>query len=153
MKSFRYSSKFFIAILFLLFLAGFSSAESRWKLISKGDETTIYIDTETLSHQPGGTAKVWVKFVPQIKALLNLEKFTRKIDKQATGEEHTKELLEIECRNRTYRKLDSTAYDKYGSVTSASGYNDKAEWRAVSPESREEKIHTSVCTAKDIRKN
>lgn len=125
--------------------ASVSAESGRWKEVRKAEGRVLSVDLDSLSRSPEGLVRAWVRVENREKPLLDLGKFARKLDKRATGEEHSKSRWEIDCGKGLFRILESLSYDRYGEVISSTGCDEKALWKSVPPESDEEAVSRAVC--------
>lgn len=125
--------KLILALIFVLAL-GLEAKAANWEYFSHNDDRTCYYDTTTVTPKRDGIVAVEVRsdWAPQA-----IDRFE---DKNIS---YTKAILEIDCRNKTYRQILSTSYRKDGEISSVR--NEVSEWISIPDRSLVDILKNRVC--------
>ncbi|MCO1384339.1 surface-adhesin E family protein [Burkholderia multivorans] len=129
--------KIYLAILSASLLASNAAVASQWVLMDKSAKNAVSVDAESISVEPHGIIKVWVKteFIPPVRA----------------GEKSLAYKLvrwTIDCVGHRIAVGQATGYDVQGQVsTQIDGHG----FRDIHPDSLGELVEKNVCTKPNIR--
>jgi hypothetical protein len=118
----------------LVLASGYEAEAANWEYFYHNEDRVCYYDTTAVTLKGDGIVAVEVKTDWAPKAIDLFE------DKNLS---YTRAILEIDCQNRTYRQLLTTAYRKDGEVSSVS---DKvSEWISIPEKSLVDLLKNQVC--------
>ncbi|ELW9525916.1 hypothetical protein SIO92_000134 [Burkholderia cenocepacia] len=129
--------KIYLAVLSASLLSSSAAVASQWVLLEKSAKNAVSVDAESISVEPQGIIKVWVKteFIPPVHAgdkslAYRLVRWT------------------IDCVGHRIAVGQATGYDVHGQVSiQVSGH----DYQDIPPNSIAENVERNVCTKPNIR--
>jgi len=122
------------------------------QLVWQNEDTTTYVDRQSINYLPGNTVRVWLKAILTQKAR-NGEINTRREEGSSTKRienwDHTLVLIEIDCLNRLARLIENFDYDKNGTPIldplNKMEASEWTEWQRISKGTYNWDIHRCLC--------
>ena len=114
-----------VVILFVMVLTIFygKAWAAEWKEFAEATTGTFLYDAASISSPSKGIVRVWIH---------NMIK-------------HETNLVEFNCKDRSYRVLDVIQYDEANRPKGREDYYDNPKWLNISPRSVPEPLHKIVC--------
>jgi hypothetical protein len=106
-----------------LALAPAAVRSADWKEFTEATTGIFYFDAGSVQSPSEGIVRVWIH----------------------NGTKQESSLLELNCRQNTYKVLDVTAYDQSLAIKSRGDYYDNPEWLPIPAKSIPEMLQTIVC--------
>ena len=132
-----------LGIFFLIRTPGWGEEWQAYQATKKGD--IYYFDKASIETSREGQVKVWVRVEKTDFDGSDLKKHVDEIQSgnktKVTGE--VLQLLEIDCRMRTFRIVNLAVYNKARDIQEY--YSDPSEWETIHPESVTHDLFGLVC--------
>ncbi len=96
---------------------------SDWKEFTEATTGVFYFDAASIQSPSEGVVRVWIH----------------------NGTKRESNLLELNCRENTYKVLDVTDYDQSLAIKTRGDYYDNPEWLPIPAKSIPELLQTIVC--------
>jgi hypothetical protein len=146
----RFLSKcYFVLLTCLLILPCSKDANGAvWKWYGKGAHGTFYFyDVESINYLPQNFVRVFVKSIPGDEASREREiaEWRKTIPTIPDNWSYTIYLYEVNCKDRTFKALQGTAYNTKDEVIISSIAIEDSNHIHITPESMMEKLSGTVC--------
>ncbi len=128
-----------------LFIFAYEPARAMdYRRFGETREGILFYDLESLSYPSKDTVNVWIK---EIFTPIGIRKTSRGLGKNYEHLDHSVLQEELNCRDRVFRQLSLTLYDKDGIILSSS-QNEAAAFQPIQTDSINSDLYKAVCEQK-----